>query len=97
MPETRTMAFDSLKMNFGRLMSGHPKFFGFDLGARLPRVATGFCDTRSRSEFVAFFQPKVGDYEGTLLSYEQTLEQIDLCIALKEAQQPSIAAFLQKY
>jgi alanyl aminopeptidase len=96
-PETRTLAFESLKAHFNEIMDKHPNVFGFDLGAFLPRVGEGFCDAQSRSDYAAFFEPKISRYEGAPRAYAQTLEGIDLCIARKQAQQGSVAAFLQKY
>ena len=55
------------------------------------------CDPQDRQEYASFFGPRVNNVVGAARPYAQTLEKIDLCIALKKAQAPSVAAFLQTY
>jgi alanyl aminopeptidase len=91
------MAFDFAKAHFDEIMKDHPSIFGFDFGSRLPAVGSELCDSASRSEFQAFFGPKVSGYTGAPRALAQVLEGIDLCIASKMAQQPSVAEFLKRY
>jgi alanyl aminopeptidase len=44
-----------------------------------------------------YFQPKVDKFVGAPRALDQVVEGIDLCIANKAAQGPSVAAFLEKY
>lgn len=96
-PNTRTMAFEFLKAHFDEIMKNHPSIFGNDLGSFLPLVGQSFCDLESRIELQAFFGPLVDKYTGAPRRLAQVLEGVDLCIANKTAQQPSVTAFLQKY
>ncbi len=94
---TRTMAFESLKKHYDSIMQKHANVFGTELSSLLPSVGNGFCDPQSRKEYVDFFLPRLKANEGARRTYAQTLEEIDICIALKQVQQPSVAAFLEKY
>ncbi|MBZ5723933.1 MAG: M1 family metallopeptidase [Acidobacteriia bacterium] len=96
-PATRTMPFEFVKAHFDQIMSGHPSIFGNDLGSFLPGVGGAFCDAKSRGELQAFFAPRVDKYTGAPRALAQAIEGIDLCIAIKAAQEPSVAAFLEKY
>jgi alanyl aminopeptidase len=95
--ETRRMPFDFLKAHFDEIMKDKPSIFGFDLGSFLPRVGQSFCDTGSRQELQQFFGPLVDKYTGAPRRLAQVLEGVDLCIASKKAQEPSVTAFLEKY
>ncbi len=94
---TRTMPFQFVKAHFDQIMSGHPTIFGNDVGSFLPGVGGAFCDAKSRAELQAFFTPLVDKYTGAPRALAQVLEGIDLCIANKAAQEPGVAAFLEKY
>jgi cytosol alanyl aminopeptidase len=94
---TLKLGFDYLKAHFDQLMAGNPSVQGFSLGVMLPGIGGGFCDATSRQELVAFFQPLTEKYDGSQHTLDQTLEKIDQCIALVQAQQPSVAKFLKSY
>ena len=96
-PDTKTMPFEFLKQHFDQIMAGHPSIFGNDLGSILPFVGGPFCDAQQRDQYRAFFAPLVDKYSGAPRDFAQILESIDLCIAEKAAQEPSVAAFLEKY
>jgi alanyl aminopeptidase len=83
--------------NYDQLLKNHPNVFGFGLATFLPQVGEGLCDPQDRSEYASFFGPRVNNVVGASRPYAQALERIDLCIALKKAQAPSVAAFLQTY
>jgi alanyl aminopeptidase len=95
--DTRTMPFEFVKQHFDELMAGHPNIFGTDLGAIIPFVGQSFCDANLRDQYKAFFAPRIDQYPGAPRDYAQVLEGIDLCIAQKSAQEPSVRAFLEKY
>jgi alanyl aminopeptidase len=95
--ETRKMPFEFVKAHFDQIMKGKPDIFGTDLGAILPQVGASFCDAQSRDELQSFFGPLVQKYDGAPRALAQVVEGIDLCIAKKAAQEPSVADFLRKY
>jgi alanyl aminopeptidase len=95
--ETRNMPFEFLKAHFDEIMKDKPSIFGFDLGSFLPLVGQSFCDAESRNELQAFLGPLADKYTGAPRRLAQVLEGVDLCIANKNAQQPSVTAFLEKY
>ncbi|MBA3505631.1 MAG: M1 family metallopeptidase [Betaproteobacteria bacterium] len=71
------------------------------LAARAPREQQGFwpywadevCTAEGRTQFVAMFENRAAKLEAGPRSYRQALEKIDLCLALRVAQQASINAF----
>ena len=71
------------------------------LAARAPREQQGFwpywadkvCTVEGRAQFVAMFETRAVQLEAGPRSYRQALEKIDLCLALRVAQQASINAF----
>jgi alanyl aminopeptidase len=90
--ETRDLAYAFIKQNFEALVKRLPR----DSGARLPDFASGYCDREHRADVEAFFKDRSTQYAGGPRRLAQTLERISLCIALKEAQQPSVNEFFQK-
>jgi alanyl aminopeptidase len=94
---TRKIAFDFLKAHYDEILAKRPSGGGFDFASALPNVGANYCDPESRSELEAFFQPRVDKFTGAPRTLRQILERIDLCIAGKAAQSPSVAAFLEKY
>ena len=71
------------------------------LAARAPREQQGFwpywadkvCTAEGRTQFVALFEARAPRLEAGPRSYRQALEKVDLCLALRDAQQTSINAF----
>jgi hypothetical protein len=94
---TRRLPFEFVKAHFDQIVAKMPAGGSFDFGAVLPSVGSSFCDETSRSELQAFFQPKIDKFTGAPRTLNQVLETIDLCIANKAAQQPSVVSFLGKY
>ncbi len=94
---TRKMPFAFLKAHFDEVVSKRPTGGGFDFGSRLPSVGRSYCDAQSRADLQTFFAPRAEKFTGGPRALAQVLEEIDLCIANKAAQEPSVAAFLQKY
>jgi alanyl aminopeptidase len=84
-PDTRDLAYDFVKRNWDGIR------------ALLPSIANGFCDAQHRQDAATFFTGRAANYPGGARILAQTLEQIDLCIAYKQAQQPSVSEFLQQY
>ncbi len=96
-PGTRELAYEFVKQNADKIVSNVPNFFIWSTGAMLPTMANGFCDEQHRQDAATFFTPRSTKYTGGPRILAQTLEGIDLCIAYKKAQQPSVTEFLQQY
>ncbi len=94
---TRKMPFTFLKAHYDDIVAKRPTGGGFDFGSRLPSVGASYCDVSSRDELKEYFEPKAPTFTGGPRALAQTLEEVDLCIAEKAAQGPSVVAFLQKY
>ena len=92
-PKTRDLAYDFLKQNWDALIAKLPT----DWGAFMPYLARTYCDEQHRQDAKSFFEGRSTKYTGGPRNLAQVLEGIDLCVAYKKAQQPSITEFLQKY
>jgi alanyl aminopeptidase len=88
---------DFLKAHWDEMVAKMPAGGGLDVGAQLPYVGASYCDASSRDELKAFFAPRVDKFVGAPRTLDQVIEGIDLCIARKAAEEPSVAAFLAKY
>jgi len=89
---TRQMAYDFTKANYDTIVGRLPKQWG----AGMVRMAGGFCDAEHRADAEAFFKSRTPALEGGPRTYAQTMEGIDLCIARRTANEPSVRAFLAK-
>jgi aminopeptidase N len=67
-----------------------------DLQPRLLGGAARFCDETHRAEVAGFMEPRADKLSGGRRVVEQTLEQIDLCVAARKRGERSVAAFLRK-
>jgi aminopeptidase N len=92
-PKTRDLAYDFVKQNWDALIAKLPT----DTGAFLPYVAGGYCDDAHRQDAASFFHGRSTKYTGGPRNLAQMLEGIDLCVAFKKAQQPSVTEFLKSY
>jgi cytosol alanyl aminopeptidase len=92
-PKTRDVAYDFVKQNWDTLIAKLPT----DFGAFLPDVAEGYCDEVHRQDAAGFFEGRSTKYSGGPRNLAQILERIDLCVAFKKAQQPSVTEFLKSY
>jgi alanyl aminopeptidase len=88
---TRQQAWDFVKQHYQQIVARMPA----DYGARLVSIGRGFCDAQHRQDLEAFFKDKIGQSRGGPRILAQTLERLDLCIALRAAQQDSVTAFLK--
>jgi len=91
--KTRDLAYDFVKNNFDALVAKLPT----DSGAFIPFAAAGYCDSAHRADAEQFFKDRSTKYSGGPRNLAQVLEGIDLCVAYKSAQQPSLVEFLEKY
>ncbi len=94
---TRKLAFEFMKSHFNELLARRPTTGGMDVGGFFPYVGASFCDQESKQELRSFFEPKLKELTGAPRILDQTLEGIDVCIANKAAQEPSVVAFLKHY
>ncbi|MBV9763188.1 MAG: M1 family metallopeptidase [Acidobacteriaceae bacterium] len=95
--KTRMFAFEFLKAHFDEIAAKRPTGGGFDFGAEFPLVGSSFCDAQSKAALQDFLGPRVERFTGAPRVLRQVLEGIDVCIANKAAQQPSVVAFLEQY
>jgi alanyl aminopeptidase len=91
--QTRDFAYDFVKQNWDLLVAKLPT----DSGAFLPYVAGGYCDSQHRQEVENFFSGRSTKYTGGPRILTQVLESIGLCVAYKNAQEASVAQFLETY
>jgi alanyl aminopeptidase len=92
-PATRTLAFEFLKSHYAEIIAKLPA----GSGDHLPRVGLGFCDAHSRDELQAFFQPHLKELVGATRMLNEVTDSINICVANKAAQQPSVVTFLEHY
>ncbi|MFO0747947.1 MAG: M1 family aminopeptidase [Myxococcota bacterium] len=67
----------------------------FSLGF-VPELVDGFCDPAARADVAAFLGPRVEPLSGAPHALAESLETIDLCIALVERQGPSARSWLSR-
>ncbi|HEY7302641.1 MAG TPA: M1 family metallopeptidase [Bryobacteraceae bacterium] len=93
--ESRGVRFQFLKANYDAIL----KLFGnnpFAGKPQLPRVGGGFCDAQAKGELKGYFDPRLPELTGAARTLANVLEEIDQCVAIKDRQEPSVRAFLQK-
>jgi alanyl aminopeptidase len=72
------------------------------LEARAPRESQGYwptwaeraCTSGERAQFVALFEARVANLDAGQRKYREALEKIDLCLAMRAAQEAPLNAFL---
>jgi alanyl aminopeptidase len=96
-PATKKMPFEFIKAHYDEILAKRPPIGIFDYSSSFPIVGSSFCDAQSRAELKDFFDPRVDKLLGARHTLNETLEGIDICIATREAQLPSLEAFLSKY
>lgn len=92
-PQSTDIAYNWVKENWDALIAKLPT----DTGAELPVIARNYCDAEHRKEVESFFTGRSTKYTGGPRTLAQVLERIDVCIAEKEKNQPSVSQFLSKY
>jgi aminopeptidase N/puromycin-sensitive aminopeptidase len=89
-PAARDRALDFVTRRWTALQ---PKVAIFGGDTTLVRALSSFCDARARDRIKAFFAAH--PLPAAARTLEQTLEQIDNCIRLRDTQAPAVAAWLQ--
>jgi alanyl aminopeptidase len=59
-----------------------------------PAWSEGACTSAERAQFVAVFESRAADLDAGQRKYRESLENIDLCLALRAAQEAPLNAFL---
>ncbi|WP_228531215.1 MULTISPECIES: M1 family metallopeptidase [Myxococcaceae] len=88
---TRQTTYDWVKQNYDTLAGRLPE----SVTGRIALLAQGFCSPEARADVASFFGPRNEKAQGGPRTLANVLEEIDLCVALKEAQGASAAAFLK--
>jgi alanyl aminopeptidase len=89
-PETREVVYGFVKEHYEALAARVPEAFV----GNLARVGGAYCDKESRKDVADFFTERNARTPSGPRILAQTLERVDLCVAMKEAQGASIDAFL---
>jgi ERAP1-like protein len=92
-PEVRDVPYAFVKAHYDELLAKMPSF---EADALL-YVGQKYCDPAHRQDVVAYFTPRAATMAGGAKELAHVLEGIDSCIAVRERQQASAAAFLQGY
>jgi alanyl aminopeptidase len=96
-PETRAIPFELVRDNYDQLISKLPNGLLGEFAGYLPTVGRAFCDEKRRAEVEAFFKDRSAKTTGGARILAQTLESVGQCIAIRQAQEPSVAEFLRGY
>jgi alanyl aminopeptidase len=89
----RQITWDFVKANYDAVLARLPR----EIADFLPGVGSGFCDASHRSDVAEFFRERAAKIPGGPRTLAQTLETIDLCIALRASQEGSVREFLSGY
>jgi hypothetical protein len=92
--ETRRVAFDFLKANYDALVARLPHGESSPV-IYLPWVGAGLCAPDTRQEIAGFFERRSASVTGASRVLAQVLEGVDQCVARAQAQQPTLAAYLE--
>ena len=87
----RRTLWDFVKENYDAIVARVPR----EAQGYIPALSSGFCDPEHRADVAAFFRDRAPKLLGGARTLAQTLEEIDLCVALKREQEPSLSAFLK--
>jgi cytosol alanyl aminopeptidase len=85
-PATREMAWTWIKDNYDAILARLPRHHG---GVGLVSTGHSFCDTAHAADVEAFFAPRIDGIEGGPRTLASTLEDVRLCAAKRQAQEPS--------
>ncbi|MEO0549260.1 MAG: M1 family metallopeptidase [Pseudomonadota bacterium] len=88
-PETQAQTWDWLQANFAEFVEVIPR----QRGLSTPALARPLCSDRGLSEMAALFEANADLVPGYELSFEQTKERMQLCIALSESKADEVRAF----
>jgi alanyl aminopeptidase len=89
-PDSQRVAWDYLQANYDAIAVRMPR----EATGILPYFASGFCDAADRRQVADFFSSRAEKLPGGPRNLAQVLEGMDLCIALRGAQETSVREFL---
>ena len=89
-PIPRELVFQTVVQHFDKIASYLPE----RIVGNLFTVGANFCDAKHRAEVEAAFGPRAEKTLGGKRDLAQTLEAIDLCIAERAVQEPSVSRYL---
>jgi alanyl aminopeptidase len=92
-PPGRAATWKFLQANYEATLSRMPR----EVTGVLPYYASGFCDERHRREVAEFFAGRAEKLPGGTRNLAKVLESMDLCIALRGAQEGSLREELARY
>jgi alanyl aminopeptidase len=87
---TRSVALDWLTRNIDALAARAQR----EQQAFWPAWADDACTATERAQFVALFERRAANLDAGVRVYQRSLEKIDLCLALRAAQEGQLNAFL---
>lgn len=90
--ELQDAMWDWFKQNIDGVKSRIPPF-GQN---RLPVVGNMFCSEQKKKDFMAFFEPIVQELPGAPRSFDQTVENIELCIAKVEHHSEGVMQYINQ-
>ncbi|SEM23475.1 alanyl aminopeptidase [Stigmatella aurantiaca] len=91
-PRVSEVVYAFVKENYEALAARMPEEFA----SHLVLLGSNFCDAAHRQDVEAFFGSRMARTASGARRLAQSLERIDLCMALKQAQGASIDAYLTK-
>jgi cytosol alanyl aminopeptidase len=89
-PANRELALEAVNAHFELFSSRLPE----RSAANLFFIGRAFCDAKHRAEVEADFSPRAEKTLGGKRVLSQVLESVDLCVARRAVQAPSVAAYL---
>ncbi len=92
-PPGREASWQFLKANYDATVARTPR----EATGIMPFFADGFCDVAHRQEVAEFFAGRVEKLPGGSRNLAQVLEGMELCIALRGAQEGSMREELARY
>ncbi len=92
-PEGRAATWKFLQANYDSTVARMPR----EVTGVMPYYASGFCDEKHRSEVAEFFAGRAEKLPGGPRNLAKVLEGMDLCIALRGAQEGSLREELARY
>jgi cytosol alanyl aminopeptidase len=90
---TRQAAYEFVKEHNDAIVARLPR----DFGVRLAGIGGAFCDPEHRADLEAFYRERAARAPGGPRMLAQTLERMDLCIAMRAAHQSSVTSFLKRH
>ena len=85
-PEGRAATWKFLQANYDSTVARMPR----EVTGIVPYYASGFCDEKHRVEVAEFFEGRAEKLPGGQRNLAKVLEGMDLCIALRGAQEGSL-------